>query len=153
MNRKLTAIAISAVLGWGVATSQANADPSYESQVVTLTNQQRAAHGCGALAENAALDRAARGHSGEMAASNTMSHYGSNGSNAADRMKQAGYPVKQWAENVAYGQASPQEVVNAWMNSPGHRDNILNCRLAEIGVGYVVNGQGVPYWTQDFATR
>jgi uncharacterized protein YkwD len=153
MNRKVTAIAISAILGWGVATSPANADPSYERQVLTLTNQQRTAHGCGALTENAALTRAARGHSSEMAASNTMSHYGANGSNAADRMKQAGYPVRKWAENVAYGQTTPQEVVNAWMNSPGHRRNILNCRLAEIGVGHVMNQQGAPYWTQDFATR
>jgi uncharacterized protein YkwD len=133
--------------------SPASADPSYERQVVSLTNQQRAANGCGALTQNGALTTAARGHSDEMAASDNMSHYGANGSQPADRMKQAGYPVKKWAENVAYGQATPEEVVNAWMRSPGHRANILNCRLAEIGVGHVVDSRGVPYWTQDFATR
>jgi uncharacterized protein YkwD len=153
MHRKVTAIAISAVVGLGVATSPANADANYERQVITLTNQERAAHGCGALTGNGALTRAARGHSGDMAASNNMSHYGTNGSDAADRMKQAGYAPKKWAENVAYGQKTPKEVVDGWMNSSGHRANILDCRLTEIGVGHVVNRQGVPYWTQDFGTR
>jgi uncharacterized protein YkwD len=153
MKRVVTAVAISALLGVGCTASPTEAAPSYQGQVVALTNQQRAAHGCGALTENAAIDKAATGHSDEMAEENTLSHDGANGSNAADRLKQAGYPAKKWAENIASGYATPKEVVGSWMNSAGHRANILDCGLAEIGVGYVVDDQGVPYWTQDFATR
>lgn len=153
MKATVTAIAVSAVLGLGAATGQVAADPSYERQVITLTNQERAANGCGALTQHGALTGAARGHSSEMATRNEMTHYGANGSDAGDRVKQAGYPARQWAENIAYGQATPREVVDAWMNSSGHRANILDCGLTEIGVGHVVNEQGVPYWTQNFGTR
>ncbi|MFI7673175.1 CAP domain-containing protein [Actinophytocola sp. NPDC049390] len=149
----LTAIAVSAVLGLGAATGQVAADPSYERQVITLTNQERAIHGCGALTQHAALTRAARGHSEEMAVRDEMTHHGANGSDAGDRVRQAGYPARKWAENIAYGQATPEEVVDAWMGSSGHRANILDCGLAEIGVGHVVNERGVPYWTQNFGTR
>jgi uncharacterized protein YkwD len=153
MKATVTAIAVSAVLGLGAATGQAAADPSYERQVIALTNQERTANGCGALTEHATLTRAARGHTEDMAARNEMTHYGANGSDAGDRVKQAGYPARQWAENIAYGQATPQEVVDAWMDSSGHRANILDCRLTEIGVGHVVDEHGVPYWTQDFGDR
>lgn len=153
MKATVTAIAVSAVLGLGAAPGQAAADPSYERQVVALTNQERTANGCGALTEHTTLTRAARGHTEDMAARNEMTHYGANGSDAGDRVKQAGYPARQWAENIAYGQATPEEVVDAWMDSSGHRANILDCRLTEIGVGHVVDEQGVPYWTQDFGDR
>jgi uncharacterized protein YkwD len=153
MKATITAIAASAALGLGTVTGQVAAAPGYEQQVITLTNHERAAHGCGALTQNAALTRAARGHSRDMAARGQMTHYGANGSDAGDRVKQAGYPATKWAENIAYGQATPREVVDAWMDSSGHRANILDCGLSEIGVGHVVNRQGVPYWTQDFGTR
>ena len=153
MKAKVTAIAVSAVLGLSTATSQVAAEASYERQVIALTNEERAAHGCGALTQHAALTEAARGHSNDMATRNEMTHQGANGSDTGDRLKQVGYPASSWAENVAYGQPTPEEVVDAWMASPGHRANILDCGLAEIGVGHVVNKQGVPYWTQDFGTR
>lgn len=153
MKGKIAAIAVSAALGLGASTGQVAADPSYEQQVITLTNQERAAHGCGALTQHAALTTAARGHTNDMATRNEMTHQGANGSDAGDRVRQAGYPATTWAENIAYGQATPQEVVDDWMASPGHRENILDCQLTEIGVGHVVNKQGVPYWTQDFGTR
>jgi uncharacterized protein YkwD len=153
MNRTVTAIAGAAVLALSVGTGTAHADPSYERQVIALANEHRAAGGCGALVENADLVEAARGHSNHMAATNHMSHYGANGSDVGDRIAQAGYPATRWAENVAYGQPTPREVVDSWMASPGHRANILDCGLAEIGVGHVVNKEGVPYWTQDFGTR
>jgi uncharacterized protein YkwD len=151
--KTLTAIAVSVVMGFGATTGQAAAEPSYERQVITLTNQERTAHGCGALTQHSALTTAARGHTRDMADRDEMTHHGSNGSDAGDRVKQAGYPARKWAENIAYGQATPQEVVEAWMDSSGHRANILNCRLTEIGVGHVVNEDGVPYWTQNFGTR
>lgn len=153
MKRTITTIAMAAALGLSGATSAAHADPNFEQQVIALTNDHRATQGCGALVENGALKKAARGHSGDMAASDHMSHQGTNGSDPGQRITQAGYTAQKWAENVAFGQPSPQEVVNSWMQSPGHRANILDCGLAEIGVGHVVNGQGVPYWTQDFGTR
>lgn len=153
MRRAVTTIAMSAVLGLGAGISPVHAEPGFEQQVISLTNQHRTAHGCGALAGNAALTNAARKHSNEMAANNTMTHYGANGSDAGDRIAQAGYVATRWAENVAYGQTTPREVVDSWMASPGHRVNILDCRLAEIGVGHTVNKAGVPYWTQDFGSR
>jgi uncharacterized protein YkwD len=82
-----------------------------------------------------------------------MSHQGTNGSDPGDRITQAGYAAEKWAENVAFGQPSPREVVDAWMRSADHRANILDCGLVEIGVGHVVNDEGVAYWTQDFGTR
>jgi uncharacterized protein YkwD len=153
MNRSVTVTVVSAVLGLSVGAGAAQGDPSYEQQVVALTNQQRTAQGCPALAENPALTNAARGHSDDMAAHNTMSHYGANGEDVGDRISDAGYTANRWAENIAYGQPTPQEVVNTWMASPGHRDNILDCRMADIGVGHSVSPQGQPYWTQDFGAQ
>ena len=153
MIRNITAVAVSALVGLGVAASPAHAGPSYEQQVITLINQQRAANGCGGLAENANLDKAAAAHTQEMASTDNMSHDGANGSTVGDRLSQAGYPATKWAENIAYGQRTPQEVVDAWMASEGHRANIVNCELAETGVGYALNKDGVPYWTQDFGSR
>jgi uncharacterized protein YkwD len=153
MKNALTTVAISAALGLSGLTGQAQAEPTYEQQVIALTNEHRTANGCGGLAENSALRTAARGHSSDMAAHDQMTHQGTNGSDPGDRITQSGYPATKWAENVAFGQPSPKEVVDAWMQSPGHRANILDCGLSEIGVGHVVNPEGVPYWTQDFGTR
>ncbi|MBB4906095.1 CAP domain-containing protein [Actinophytocola algeriensis] len=153
MKNALTTVAMSAALGLCGVTGAAQAEPSYEQQVIALTNEHRTAKGCAGLAENGALRTAARGHSRDMAAHDHMSHQGTNGSDPGDRITQSGYPAKKWAENVAYGQPSPKAVVDAWMRSSGHRANILDCGLSEIGVGHVVNAEGVPYWTQDFGTR
>ena len=71
-----------------------------------------------------------------------------------DRMTAAGYRYSTAAENIAAGQRTPQDVMTAWMNSPGHRANILNCALRQIGVGYATgsSSQYGVYWTQDFGT-
>ncbi|TDV56574.1 CAP domain-containing protein [Actinophytocola oryzae] len=151
--KRTTTIAVAAALGLSGVTGVARAASSYGQQVIALTNDQRAAHGCGRLAANNALGAAARGHSGDMARHSSMSHEGTDGSDPGDRITGAGYPATEWAENVAYGQSTPKEVVTAWMDSPGHRANILNCELAEIGVGRAVNNKGVAYWTQDFGAR
>lgn len=152
MYRSITSIAMSAALTMSAAVSTAPANPTYEIQVITLTNQQRTANGCGALTVNGALTNAARGHSREMSARKLMTHTGANGSDPADRIARAGYSARKWAENVASGQSTPEEVVDAWMASPGHRANILDCGLTDIGVGHRVSHAGVPYWTQDFGT-
>lgn len=127
---------------------------SFADQVVALTNQQRAANGCPALTINANLTTAAQGHSTDMAVNNYFDHNSQNGETPWDRMADAGYTG--WTlvgENIAEGQPSPQEVMDAWMNSEGHRANILNCGFTEIGVGYAKNSSATPYWTQDFGHR
>lgn len=120
------------------------------ARVLAITNSERAKVGCTALVRNAALDRAAQLHSQYQAETRTMSHTGRGGSNGGQRITAEGYRWTRWGENVAYGYTTPEAVMSAWMNSPGHRANILDCRFKEIGLGL---GQPGYYWTQKFATR
>jgi uncharacterized protein YkwD len=122
---------------------------SFVSQVLTLTNQERAKAGCKALTTSAALTTAAQAHSVDMAAKNYFSHDSQDGRSPFDRMKTAGYDFSAAAENIATGQQTPASVMHAWMNSAGHKANILNCTYTQIGIGYAT-GNGSPYWTQDF---
>ncbi|MBT2456297.1 CAP domain-containing protein [Streptomyces sp. ISL-86] len=117
--------------------------------VLSLVNQERAAAGCPALTLNAKLTKAAQDHSADMAAHGTMSHTGSDGSDAGQRITRAGYTWSSYGENVAYGYSTAEKVMEGWMNSPGHRQNILNCSFKEIGIGLA---QPNSYWTQDFGT-
>ncbi|MBX6769598.1 MAG: CAP domain-containing protein, partial [Actinomadura rubrobrunea] len=121
---------------------------SDESAVVKLTNQERAKAGCSALKVDDRLVTAARKHSEDMAANNYFSHNSQNGDDPFERMKAAGYPNPA-AENIAMGYSSPEAVMEGWMNSSGHRRNILDCSLRTIGVGVAKSPRG-PYWTQDF---
>ena len=124
---------------------------AYENQVVALTNAQRKAHGCGALRIDDRLVQAARAHSADMVQQGYFSHTGSNGSNFVAREISAGYPKKgPSAENIAWGYRTPQDVVTGWMNSSGHRANILNCGSVAVGVGLAYTSGGSAYWTQDF---
>ena len=127
---------------------------TYIARVIALTNAQRRAHGCGALTVNATLTRVAQVHTSDMATHNYFSHYSRNGASPAARMTAAGYRYSYAAENIAAGQTTADIVVAAWMKSPGHRANILNCHLTQIGVGYAVNSASTykTYWTQDFGT-
>ncbi|MGP2441117.1 CAP domain-containing protein [Streptomyces sp. JW3] len=122
-----------------------------EAQVLALVNEERAAAGCSPVTENAQLTRAADDYSDVMAASGVMSHTGPDGSTMASRVEAAGYLWSALGENIARGQADAAAVMEAWMNSSGHRANILNCAFAEIGIG-VHAGDGGPWWTQDFGT-
>ncbi len=124
------------------------------TQVVTLTNAERAKAGCGPLAVNATLTAVAQAHSQDMATNNYFDHNSQDGRTPFDRMTAAGYRYSTAAENIAAGQRTPQDVMTAWMNSPGHRANILNCALKQIGVGYATgsSSQYGVYWTQDFGT-
>jgi uncharacterized protein YkwD len=125
---------------------------SYEQQVVTLVNQQRATAHCAALTVDSRLTTAARGHSQDMAARNYFDHNTPQGVTPWTRITNAGYKYSQAAENIAEGQTTPASVMDAWMNSAGHRANILNCARTNIGVGLAYNGSHTPYWTQDFGT-
>ncbi|MER8016710.1 CAP domain-containing protein [Streptomyces griseoluteus] len=119
------------------------------ARVVELVNTERAKVGCSPVKLNSTLTKAAQDHSADMAAHNTMSHTGSDGSDPGSRITAAGYRWSAYGENVAFGYATPEQVMAGWMNSPGHRENILNCSFKEIGVGLAQPGG---YWTQDFGT-
>lgn len=120
-----------------------------EAQVLTLVNKERASAGCSPLTSNAKLTEAADDYSDVMARSGVMSHTGPDGSTMAGRVDAAGYAWSTLGENIARGQSDAAAVMDAWMNSPGHRANILNCSFKEIGVG-VHFGDGGPWWTQNF---
>jgi uncharacterized protein YkwD len=131
---------------------------SAEQQVVDLTNAQRRKVGCPDLRVALELAQAARGHSEDMAIHDFLSHSSSDGSSLIDRLRAAGYyPFSSLGENVAGGFETAAQVMDGWMNSPGHRANILNCKFRDIGVSYVsivrANGDVDRYWTQDFGTR
>ena len=128
---------------------------SYEQQVITLINQERADEGLPALVQNASLTQAARRHSQDMACTDTWSHTGSDGSTPFTRMIDAGYIYSWAAENIAASSSqnfSPSSVVSMWMNSDGHRANILSPNAVHIGVGfrYADNGGFDAYYTADF---
>jgi uncharacterized protein YkwD len=126
----------------------APADPSGEEQVLALVNEQRAAVGCEALTADPALATLARAHSADMRDRDFFDHVNPDGLDPFQRGSRAGVVVH--AENIAYGQPDPAAVMDAWMKSPGHRANILDCDLTRLGVG-VAEGPGGPWWTQDFA--
>ncbi|MFJ9559004.1 CAP domain-containing protein [Streptomyces fuscichromogenes] len=119
------------------------------ARVVELVNAERGKVGCSALTLNTTLSKVAQAHSADMALHQNMSHTGSDGSSPGDRITGAGYAWSAYGENVAYGYATPEQVMAGWMASPGHKANILNCAFKEIGVGFAQPGD---YWTQDFAT-
>jgi uncharacterized protein YkwD len=122
-----------------------------KAEVLRIANQERAKAGCGALTADNRLANAAQKHSADMAANDYFSHTSQNGDQMADRVDAAGYPWRSLGENIAKGQATPASVMQAWMNSSGHRANILNCGFRNIGVGLAFDG-GSPVWTQNFGT-
>jgi uncharacterized protein YkwD len=101
---------------------------------------------------NDALAAAAQGHAEDMKAKGYFSHTGQDGRSPFDRMRDAGYDYRAAGENIARGQGGAREVMTAWMTSPGHRANILNCDYRELGVGHVDGGDG-PWWVQNFGSR
>jgi uncharacterized protein YkwD len=129
------------------APAAAPADPSVEGQVLALVNAERAAAGCGALSADSGLASVARAHSADMRDRDFFDHVNLDGLDPFDRAERAGVSAR--AENIAYGQPDPAAVMDAWMNSAGHRANILNCGLTRLGVG-VAEGAGGPWWTQLF---
>jgi uncharacterized protein YkwD len=103
---------------------------------------------------DARLREAARRHSAEMARFGYLSHSSRDGSGPLQRIRAAGYSTGGgWAENIARGYPTPSAVMDGWLNSPGHRANILNCSLRALGVGVVRSSGGRVYWTQDFGAR
>ncbi len=120
---------------------------SYEQEVIRLVNEIRVQNGLKALTHNWELSRVARYKSQDMKDKGYFSHTSPTYGSPFQMMKSFGITYRSAGENIARGQRTPQEVVNAWMNSAGHRANILNSSFTEIGVGYVASGN---YWTQMF---
>ena len=120
---------------------------SYEHEVVRLVNEIRVQNGLKELTYNWELGRVARYKSKDMHDNRYFSHTSPVYGTPFQMMKSFGITYRSAGENIARGQRSPEAVVNAWMNSSGHRANILNASFTQIGVGYVADGN---YWTQMF---
>ena len=112
---------------------------AFESEVVRLVNEIRVQYGLKPLTENWELSRVARYKSQDMADNGYFSHTSPTYGSPFQMMKAFGISYRAAGENIAYGQRSPQAVVDAWMNSSGHRANILNASYTQIGVGYVLS--------------
>lgn len=127
-------------------------------QVVQLTNNFRVQHGLQPLSYNLKLASSAQAHSQSMALQDFFSHTSKDGLSPFDRIRAAGYQYSAAAENIAAGYTTAEQVVQGWINSPGHRTNMLNPNLKEIGVGYYYlasdtgNVNYYHYWTQSFGT-
>lgn len=120
---------------------------AYENEVIRLVNAERSKNGLSPLTANWELSRVARYKSQDMADNGYFSHTSPTYGTPFQMMKSFGLSFRTAGENIAYGQRTPQAVVNAWMNSSGHRANILSSSYTQIGVGYVASGN---YWTQMF---
>ncbi|MEK4056697.1 CAP domain-containing protein [Paenibacillus sp. FSL F4-0087] len=139
--------------GTGTGTTTGNTGNSgsestqsdFAAQVVKLVNAERAKAGLGALASDALLDKVAVAKVKDMSNNNYFDHQSPTYGSPFDMMKQFGVTYSYAGENIAKGQKTPQEVVTAWMNSEGHRANILSKNFTKIGVGFY-NG----YWAQEF---
>jgi uncharacterized protein YkwD len=135
---------------------QTNQD--FTNRVIELTNQERSQAGLSPLKFESRLATAALQHSQDMALQDYFSHTQPNGGTLGDRINATGYQFSNAAENIAAGMSTPEDAVTGWMNSPGHRVNILNPELTEIGVAYyfLADDTGETnyhhYWTQVFAT-
>ncbi|MFG2951281.1 CAP domain-containing protein [Streptomyces adustus] len=125
-----------------------SAEAQAEAEVLKLVNEERAKVGCSALTANGSLTRLAEAFSEDMAQRNFFDHTDPDGATPWDRAAKAGIS-NLGGENIARGQTDAEAVMEAWMNSPGHRANILNCDFNTLGVG-VHFGEGGPWWTQDF---
>lgn len=133
-----------------VAASSASA---IEREVLELVNAERAKYGLSALTWADDLASVARAHSKDMIDRGFFDHTNPDGRSPFDRLRLAGISYRTAAENIAYGQRTPEAVMQAWMNSSGHRANILNANVKEIGVGAVTSQSGTIYWTQLFVAR
>ena len=134
--------------------SQNTGRVNFETELLRLTNLERQKVGLPPLKLSSQLSRAAQAHSLDMADKRYFSHTGLNGLSMVDRAKASGYKYSALGENIAAGRATPEGTVRQWMNSYGHRANILNSKFTEIGFGYA-NAPNSPYrhyWVQVFGT-
>jgi uncharacterized protein YkwD len=138
------------VLGSGAAP--AAAAQTEQARVVELVNAERAARGLAPLAWEDRLASSAGSYAGYMASADFFSHTGADGSDVVQRVETAGYTGWSFlGENLAAGQTSPERVVQAWMNSPVHRANVLAVDACEIGIGKAQNptSRFGDYWAME----
>ena len=121
-----------------------------ENEVIRLTNIERAKYGLSSLKANWELSRVARYKSQDMIDSEYFDHTSPIYGDPFTMMTNFGIKYSTAGENIAYGYRTAQAVVDGWMNSPGHRANILNSNFTQIGVGYAKSANGTIYWTQQF---
>ena len=120
---------------------------NYVNEVIRLTNVKRTQSGLRNLSANWELNRVAQYKAQDMQNKNYFSHTSPTYGSPFDMMKAFGISYRSAGENIAKGQSTPAQVVEAWWNSPGHKANILNSSYTQIGVGYVAGGK---YWVQMF---
>jgi uncharacterized protein YkwD len=134
--------------------SSVSSTSNFVRDVLNLVNQERAKEGLARLTHNALLEKSAVKHAQDMKSNNYFDHTGLNGSSPTQRIKAEGYPNVSpcncnrrfyYGENIARGQTTPAQVVRDWMNSPGHRANIMSKNFKEIGIGIAGT-----YWVQNF---
>ena len=131
-------------------TQTSNSVVAYENKVLDLVNVERQKAGLSPLKMDETLRNVARTKSQDMQTNHYFDHNSPTYGSPFDMMKKFGVSYTMAGENIAMGQKTPEEVVTAWMNSPGHRANILKPGYTFIGVGYVANGN---YWTQEFIAK
>jgi len=139
----------------GAMAAPQDTPPEFVQRVVDLTNAQRAEAGLASLRLSPQLSQAAQSYSEVLASSDCFAHTCGPVPEIASRIEGAGYG--NWrvlGENIAAGYSTPEDVVEGWMNSPGHRTNILSPHFSEIGIGFI-GGRGAygTYWTEDFGAR
>lgn len=130
----------------------AASNPSYEERVVQLVNIEREKAGLDALYIDSKISDVARVKSKDMADLNYFDHYSPTYGMANNMLLRFGITYSFWGENIASGQDTPEIVVHEWMNSPTHRANILSQNFTFIGVGYYLDTDGTPFWTQLFTS-
>ena len=129
---------------------------AHAAEVVAKANAERRAVGLPALQRHGSLDIAAVAHANDqrnvLCRSGYLTHTGTDGSNGGDRILRTGMYISRWGENIGCGQRSATAINQGWMNSAGHRANILHSSFTHIGVGVAVSDTGLLYWVQTFAT-
>ena len=136
--------------GGGEIIISQNEQQAVEEQVVSLVNKERAKEGLAPLSMDWELARVAKYKSQDMNDKNYFSHTSPTYGSPFDMMKNFGISYNAAGENIAKGQTSAAQVMEAWMNSSGHRANIMDAKFTHIGVGYVEDGH---YWTQMFTKK
>ncbi|BCJ73395.1 hypothetical protein CS0771_29390 [Catellatospora sp. IY07-71] len=145
-------VAASPTLSPSAKPSPSKAPTTLEGQMLALVNDARRKAGCKALRAEPKLDKAARGHSADMAKRDYFSHETPEGVTPWDRARSAGYDTPS-AENIAAGNATAKATFQQWMDSKGHKANILNCSSKSMGVGRATGGTYRYYWTQMFGYK
>jgi uncharacterized protein YkwD len=126
---------------------------AFELELLALINSERDSAGLLALVEHPALTQAARRHAIDMARHDLNSHIGSDGSTPQARMAEQGYDGIPWTEAIVLGRSSPSDTLASWMQSPGHRDIVLDRTATEVGVGYGAGGSYGNAWVIDLGAR